>query len=303
MSPITHQIITIAGLSGIVGGILHLDNKNVGNTLIGHAIFCAPIIALANIILLPHAFSHTTVIHALEMGIIIGAMYELVWINKFPVGVEIQPEGSFAAICAITTTLCVNEFVAVYAFKTLGMPEGESINMLPMMLALYAPLAYVSQLLNRGFRRINTGLITGFLKTIRMNRYDFQVYNTYGILIVVTISALVIFISILFGYMITITSITESVFPKEMTIMVLKSINASNHFLPLFALVFFIHIINTNDKYLEFIGGGIAALMMIIIFKHVPIIIAIVSVFLIGTVIIIVYHYSDVLRIKKGKET
>ncbi|MFB3896992.1 MAG: PTS sugar transporter subunit IIC [bacterium] len=83
--------------SAAIGGLIFLDSSSVAQIMISQPIVCAPLIGwyLGN----------------WQIGLLIGALLELLWIGKLPIGSHIPPE---APISAMTATI-------IYIFLTRGM--------------------------------------------------------------------------------------------------------------------------------------------------------------------------------------
>jgi len=121
-----------SALIALVGGILCLD-RVILQTMISRPVVAAPLVGL--------------ILGDLKTGLFIGAIYELLWLDKFPMGNYVPPNDSLAAV--------VNTAAIPLAAGTSPAP---ATSLIALSFLLFLPLGYVTRWMETTIVRSNDRL-------------------------------------------------------------------------------------------------------------------------------------------------
>ncbi len=150
-------------------------------------------------------------------GLIAGAMVELLWIDRFPMGRYLPPNDTTVAVLVSAGS--------IVAGNTMGCVSKELIT---LAVLLFAPAAYVAQAGDRMIARSNDGMLEtlescaekGDIKTVA-RKHRLAMVKTF------IMSATLIFILLVPGIM-----ILEGLFPL-LTERIIRTLNLAYHFVPI----------------------------------------------------------------------
>ncbi len=111
-----------------LGSFLWLDRFQIFELMLSRPIVAAPLVGWAA--------------GSMEAGLVIGILFELLWLAYPPIGGVIPPDGSFAAIAATVVTALVGSTTEIQP-KTMGV----------LVFPLFLPVAYLGAFLDGQLRR------------------------------------------------------------------------------------------------------------------------------------------------------
>jgi PTS system mannose-specific IIC component len=139
------ELIAVAFKLSLVGALLFLDRTHAFQFMVSRPLIAAPLIGL--------------LAGDLSMGLLTGAMIELLWIHRIPLGTDIAPDD---------TTLAV--LVASMSALNLDGGNGGKFSCWMFGFLLFLPAAYISPRIELLLRKVNNRLWHGAYKAIEQGR-------------------------------------------------------------------------------------------------------------------------------------
>lgn len=170
-------------LISFLGGIIGLDRVSV-QLLVSRPIVCAPLTGL----IMGDAYT----------GLTVGALLELFWIERLPIGTCVPPNDFFVAFLVVTSSIMAGE--------KLGHMTQEIV---AFSLLLFVPFGYLGQTLDGFIIKSNDALYEGAMRDARQADID-GIYRRHmtGLGKVFLCYVAFIFVSLLFG-----VAVISHVFP------------------------------------------------------------------------------------------
>lgn len=133
--------LTSSLLIGLIGGIVDLDSTAAWQFMISQPIVAAPLTGLFLGVLVGQEAI------GLKLGLMIGTILQLLWIEQLPLGMNVPPDAALASVLSVALG-----FLAGRDFDTYV--EREVCNTVALLVAV--ALGLLGRALDRGIRRLNT---------------------------------------------------------------------------------------------------------------------------------------------------
>ncbi len=135
--------LTSSLLIGLIGGIVDLDSTATWQFMVSQPIVAAPLTGLFLGALVGQEAA------GLKLGLMIGTILQLLWIEQLPLGMNVPPDAALASVLSVALG-----FLAGREFDTYV--EREVCNTVALLVAV--ALGLFGRALDRGIRRLNTRL-------------------------------------------------------------------------------------------------------------------------------------------------
>lgn len=139
----------------IIGGFVDLDSTATWQVMISQPVVAAPLTGL----FLGHAFGDAT--NGLKLGLMVGTILQLVWIEKLPLGMDVPPDAALASVLAVGLGFSAGHVYDTYV-------EREVCNTVALLLGVAFGL--VGRSLDMLIRRLNTSIDTWVLSQVDKGR-------------------------------------------------------------------------------------------------------------------------------------
>ncbi len=139
----TEDHLTSSLLIGLIGGIVDLDSTATWQFMISQPIVAAPLTGL-----FLGALAGQEAL-GLKLGLMIGTILQLLWVEQLPLGMNVPPDAALASVLSVALG-----FLAGSDFDTYV--EREVCNTVALLVAV--ALGLFGRALDRGIRRLNTRL-------------------------------------------------------------------------------------------------------------------------------------------------
>lgn len=133
--------LTSSLLIGLIGGVVDLDSTATWQFMISQPIVAAPLTGLFLGALVGQEAA------GLKLGLMIGTILQLLWIEQLPLGMNVPPDAALASVLSVALG-----FLAGRDFDTYV--EREVCNTVALLVAV--ALGLLGRALDRGIRRLNT---------------------------------------------------------------------------------------------------------------------------------------------------
>ncbi len=130
-------------LVAVIGGFVDLDSTATWQLMISQPVVAAPLTGL----FLGHAFGEAAA--GLKLGLMVGTILQLVWIEKLPLGMNVPPDAALASVLSVALGYTAGHGNESYV-------EREVCNTVALLLAVVLGLAGRS--LDIFIRKLNTSL-------------------------------------------------------------------------------------------------------------------------------------------------
>lgn len=135
--------LTAALLIAIIGGIVDLDSTATWQFMISQPIVAAPLTGL----FLGSMYGEAAA--GLKMGLVIGTILQLLWIEQLPLGMNVPPDAALASVLSVALG-----FLAGHSFETYAQREV----CYTIALLLSVALGLLGRSLDMFVRRLNTNI-------------------------------------------------------------------------------------------------------------------------------------------------
>lgn len=129
-------------IAAVLGGIINLDSIAIGQSMISRPICAGPITGIFL------GLFYGDIIGGLSIGLMTGALLELIWVCLLPLGAVVPPDASLAAVLASALSVVLSNEIAVS-------PSGA----LMISLTVAIPMGVVAGKANYAIRRFNICLV------------------------------------------------------------------------------------------------------------------------------------------------
>lgn len=127
-------------IAATLGGIINLDSTACGQTMISRPICAGPITGIFL------GLFYGDIIGGMSIGLMAGALLELIWVCILPLGAEVPPDASLAAVLTSTLSVMLSNKAAPSA-------------VLMVSLIVAVPMGVMAGKANYAIRRANVGLV------------------------------------------------------------------------------------------------------------------------------------------------
>lgn len=134
---------TVSLITALIGGIVDLDSTASWQFMISQPIVAAPLTGL----FLGNMFGEAAA--GLKLGLMVGTILQLVWVEHMPLGMNVPPDAALASVLSVSLG-----FLAAYGDKTYA--EREVCYTVALLLSV--ALGLLGRSLDMFSRRINTNL-------------------------------------------------------------------------------------------------------------------------------------------------
>ena len=142
-------------LIALIGGIVDLDSTATWQFMISQPIVAAPITGL----FLGSIYGQAAA--GLKLGLMVGTILQLVWIEQLPLGMNVPPDAALASVLSVALG-----FIAGHGYQTYS--EREVCYTIALLLAV--ALGLLGRSLDMLVRRLNTNLDTWVTRKVEGNQ-------------------------------------------------------------------------------------------------------------------------------------
>ncbi|HNV68470.1 MAG TPA: PTS sugar transporter subunit IIC [Candidatus Ozemobacteraceae bacterium] len=130
-------------LVAVIGGIVDLDSTATWQFMVSQPVVAAPLTGLFL------GYFHGDVVSGLRLGLMIGTILQLVWIEQLPLGMNIPPDAALASVLSVALGYLAGRYFESYV-------EREVCNTVALLIAV--GLGLLGRSLDIWIRRLNTSI-------------------------------------------------------------------------------------------------------------------------------------------------
>ena len=152
-----HLNINVYLIVALIGGIVDLDSTAVIQCMISQPIVAAP---LTGLILGSMLGDYAA---GLQLGLMVGVILQLVWIEKLPLGMNVPPDAALASVLSVALGFCAGHNYSSYAEREVCYTVG---------LLISVGLGLLGRSLDMFVRRLYTNIDSWVNQKIEDNNFD-----------------------------------------------------------------------------------------------------------------------------------
>jgi PTS system mannose-specific IIC component len=177
--------LTASLLIALIGGIVDLDSTATWQFMISQPIVAAPLTGL----FLGNLFGEAAT--GLKLGLMVGTILQLLWIEKLPLGMNVPPDAALASVLSVALG-----FIAGRSYDTYA--EREVCYTVALLFSV--ALGLLGRSLDMFVRRMNTSLDTWVNQQVENNQlWSVSIGHTMGGVLTFAKAFLFCFIIVFFG--------------------------------------------------------------------------------------------------------
>jgi len=147
--------LTASLLIALIGGIVDLDSTATWQFMISQPIVAAPLTGL----FLGNMFGEAAA--GLKLGLMVGTILQLIWIEQLPLGMNVPPDAALASVLSVALG-----FIAGHGYESYS--EREVCYTIALLLAV--ALGLLGRSLDMFVRRLNTGIDSWVSQKVENNQ-------------------------------------------------------------------------------------------------------------------------------------
>lgn len=151
-----HLIVSL--IVALIGGIVDLDSTAAIQCMISQPVVCAPLTGL----ILGGVLGDSAA--GLQLGLIVGVILQLVWIEQLPLGMNVPPDAALASVLSVALGFCAGRDYTLFADKEVCYC---------ISLIVSVGLGLLGRGLDMFVRRLNTSVDSWVSQKIEDNQFSF----------------------------------------------------------------------------------------------------------------------------------
>lgn len=177
--------LTVSIIVALIGGIVDLDSTAAIQCMISQPIVAAPLTGLILGGMLGNSIA------GLQLGLMVGVILQLVWIEQLPLGMNVPPDAALASVLSVALGFCAGQSYENYADREVCYTVGIIVSV---------GLGLIGRALDMFVRRINTNIDSWVNQRIEDNDFNAITIGHYaGCITTFTKAFIFCFLIIWFG--------------------------------------------------------------------------------------------------------